>query len=78
MNATAMNGAVTGAEAPAGGERLLTTAEVAERLGVHPVTVRNWVRSGELPSLRLGHRIRRVSEQDLASFLRIRRDGGSV
>ena len=74
MNATAIDAANDAANAPAGGERLLTTDEVAERLGVHPVTVRNWVRSGELASLRLGHRIRRVTEQDLASFLRTRRE----
>jgi len=71
MNATAIDAA----HAP---ERLLTTDEVAERLGVHPVTVRNWVRSGALASLRLGHRTRRVTEQDLASFLRERREGGDV
>jgi excisionase family DNA binding protein len=68
MNATAIGAT----NAP---ERLLTTDEIADRLGVHPVTVRNWVRSGALASLRLGHRTRRVTEQDLASFLRERREG---
>ena len=68
MNATASDAT----HAPA---RLLTTNEVAARLGVHPVTVREWVRSGALASLRLGNRTRRVSEQDLAAFLRERREG---
>lgn len=34
-----------------------SVAEVAARLGVHENTIRNWVRSGEVPAVRLGRRV---------------------
>jgi excisionase family DNA binding protein len=35
-------------------ERLLTVPEVAERLRVHPETVRVWLRQGKLKGIRIG------------------------
>lgn len=37
-------------------ERLLTVAEVAERLRVHPDTLRRWLRSGRLRGVMMGGR----------------------
>jgi excisionase family DNA binding protein len=36
--------------------RLLTVNEAAERLAVHPITIRRWMRDGRLPALQLGGR----------------------
>jgi excisionase family DNA binding protein len=49
-------------------DELLTAAEVAEYLGVEPVTVYRWCRSGRLPAMKLGKewRIRRSA---LKNFL---------
>jgi excisionase family DNA binding protein len=44
-----LSGVITGSEGD-----LLTSIEVARRLGVTPVTVRRWVASGALPAVRLG------------------------
>ena len=42
----------------------------AEYLGVHPQTVRNYIRSGELPPYRLaGERLLRVLRKDLLALL---------
>lgn len=38
-------------------ERLLHVARVAERLGVTPATVRNWIRRGIIPSTKKPYRI---------------------
>ncbi len=53
------------------GSRLLTVAEVAERLRTHPETVRIWLRQGKLRGRRLGGtRLGwRVSEAELERFL---------
>ena len=32
---------------------MLTISEVAELLGFHPVSLRNWVRAGKLPAVRI-------------------------
>jgi excisionase family DNA binding protein len=54
--------------------RLLTVDEVARQLGVHPDTVRNWIKSGELAAIDLGGRAGyRISEADLSAFLQKRR-----
>ena len=46
----------------------LTVLEVADRLRVHPETVREWVRQGKLEAVYAGRRIR-VSEDQLQRFL---------
>ena len=33
--------------------RYLSTRQAAELLGVHPTTVRNWIRAGKLEAIRL-------------------------
>jgi excisionase family DNA binding protein len=35
-------------------EEVLTVAEVARRLRVHPVTLRKWLRAGKVRGVRLG------------------------
>lgn len=50
---------------------LLTIPEVAERLQVSIKTIRRWIASGDLPTVRLGHQIR-IQPKDLDIFLRQR------
>jgi excisionase family DNA binding protein len=51
-------------------EQWLTVEQVAERLQVHIETVRRWIRSGDLPSVRLGRRAGyRIKAADLEAFL---------
>ena len=49
--------------------RLLTTAEVAERLGVCDKTVRNLVSDGELAYIRIGKRGVRFDPGDVQSYI---------
>jgi excisionase family DNA binding protein len=39
-------------------ERLMTTAQVAEWLQVHPKTIKKWIRRREFPFQRVGIRLR--------------------
>jgi excisionase family DNA binding protein len=50
-------------------ERLLTVQEVAERLHVHPITVRRLIANGRLAAIRIGRAVR-VREEDVGAFLR--------
>ena len=57
-----------------------TVNEVAERLKVHPRTVKRWLNEGRLEGVLLGDRAGwRISEADLAKFVeeqkRIQREG---
>jgi excisionase family DNA binding protein len=53
---------------------LLTVNEVSERLRVTPLTIRRWLKSGDLVGIQLGDRAGwRISEDDLNNFLRRRR-----
>ncbi len=49
-------------------EELLTVNEVAERLKVHPITVRRHIKAGRLRALRAGRSIR-VRASDLEEYL---------
>ncbi len=54
----------------AGQTELLTTAQAAELLNVHPNTVRNWADAALLPSYRIGpRRDRRFRRVDVESLL---------
>lgn len=50
-------------------EGLLATEEVARILGVHVQTVRRYIRSQQLPAIRLTPRLYKVRAQDLERFL---------
>lgn len=47
----------------------LGVAEVAERLGVHVVTVRKLIASGAMPAVRVGSHILRVRATDLDAYI---------
>ena len=50
--------------------QLLTTAQAAAMLGVHPNTIRNWSDTAMLPTYRIGpRRDRRFKRDDLERFL---------
>lgn len=49
-------------------ESYYTPDEVAKSLGLHPNTVRKWLRAGRLSGVRVGNRWR-VRERDLEAFL---------
>jgi len=53
--------------------KLLTTAQAAARLGVHPDTLRGWADKGLVPVVRLPSGYRRFRPQDIA---RVRRAMG--
>ena len=38
-------------------EEVISEAEIAQVLGVHPGSVKRWIRAGELPSTKIGGRI---------------------
>ena len=50
-------------------ERLLTTAEVADRLGVSPETILRWVDHRGLPAIRLTSRALRYDADELDAWL---------
>jgi excisionase family DNA binding protein len=55
-------------------EKQLTVEEVAEELRVHPETVRQWIREGELDAFDTG-RGYRISRKDLDDFMQSRKTG---
>jgi excisionase family DNA binding protein len=57
---------------PANLSPLLTVAETAEHLKIDPKTVRRALKKGELHAHYVGRQIR-VSQDDLAAFLNMRR-----
>ena len=50
-------------------DRLLTVPEVAERLRVHPITVRRHIKAGRLRAVRVGRSVR-VRASDVDAYLR--------
>ena len=62
---------------PATGPRLLTLAQVAERLTLSPRSVRVLLARGVLPVVQLTTRRRAVSEADLVAWIAARRSGGA-
>ena len=52
---------------------LLTIGQVAEQLLVSTKTVRRWIKSGDLVAHRFGRQWR-ISESDLQTFIRTRRE----
>ena len=53
--------------------RLYRLSEVAERLQVSRKTVRRWIDAGDLVAHRFGRQLR-ISEADLQTFIRSRRE----
>ena len=51
-------------------DKLLTTEDLAERLGVSPGTVVQWARSGRIPEIRPSERIRRFDYDDVLAVLK--------
>lgn len=49
--------------------RLLTVAQVAEALQLHPQTIRKMIARGEIPATRIGRSVR-VDELELTAFVR--------
>ena len=58
-------------------EDLLTTAQLADRLGVRPSTVLDWQRKGRIPSRRLSPKVLRFDLADVLAAL-APRDGKAV
>ena len=54
------------------GERMYTVPEVAERLRLHPQTVREWLRIGKIQGVRLGGTKAgwRIPDSEVARVLR--------
>lgn len=56
-------------------ESFYTVEDVARMLSVHPETVRNWIKSGQLKAIRLGGAAGyRITQGALDQFLRDRQD----
>ena len=53
---------------------LMTIGQTAEVLQVSTKTIRRWIKNGDLIAHRLGGQWR-ISETDLQSFIRMRREG---
>ncbi|MEW2439811.1 helix-turn-helix domain-containing protein, partial [Streptomyces caniferus] len=48
-------------------DSLYSVEQVAERLGLHVRTIRNYVRDGRLPAVRIGKQYR-IAHEDLEAF----------
>lgn len=51
-------------------DRLLTINQLAEKLELHPVTVRGLKRRGVIPAIRIGHRTLRFEYQAVIDALK--------
>ncbi|MFL5658464.1 MAG: helix-turn-helix domain-containing protein, partial [Ktedonobacteraceae bacterium] len=50
-------------------EELLTIEQVAERLQLHPDTIRRYIRERKLPGVRISATVVRVKKSDLDKFI---------
>ena len=53
---------------------VLTLKEVAQRLKLHPNTLRRYAKEGKLPAMKFG-RVWRIEEEDLVKFMRAMKQG---
>jgi excisionase family DNA binding protein len=51
-------------------DRVLSTEEAAELLGVKPKTVRLWAKTGKIPARRVGGKLWRFSRAQVLAFIR--------
>ena len=51
------------------GKDLLTIPELCQEVGLHPNTVRGYIRSGQLPAVYLGPRMIRIRRSDIEQLL---------
>ena len=54
-------------------DKLLTIQEVAKYMRVHPMTIKRWIKAGNLKATRFGHTLR-VSEKEVEDFLHANTD----
>lgn len=57
---------------------LLSVQEAARRMGVNPMTIRRWIKSGGLKAHRAGPKLLRIASADLEAFLSARQEGGNA
>lgn len=50
-------------------DKLLTTAQVAERLGLKPVTIRQWIGKRKIGSVKIGDRAVRVPAAEVERII---------
>ena len=49
---------------------VLKVEEAAEEVGVHPETIRRYIRTGKLKAVRVGKRLIRIRREEWQAFLR--------
>lgn len=54
--------------------KMLTPSDIADKLNIHPNTVRDYLKAGILPAVKLG-RVWRVEEKDLNNWIEKRKTG---
>lgn len=50
-------------------QKLLTTHEAADILGVHQRTVQRWIKTGKLTAIKAGPKLWRIKKEDLDGFI---------
>jgi excisionase family DNA binding protein len=68
MTAPADDGTTGRGERAAAADEFLTVGNLAERLRVHPQTVRTWIARGDLRAIRIGRTVR-VRQPDFEEML---------
>lgn len=49
--------------------KLISMADAAERLAVHPITIRRWIANGKLTGYRISERVFRVELAEVEALL---------